>query len=97
MCSSDLRGVRRFIKILNEKLKLPVVSFVDGDPYGFYIYSVLKYGSIELAHLSERYAVPDAKYVGMTMDDIDTYGLQNVTEKLKDVDIKRIRDRKSVV
>ncbi len=86
------RGVRRFIKILSEKLKLPVITFVDGDPYGFYIYSVLKYGSIELAHLSERYAVPNSKYVGMTMDDIDEYGLQNVTEKLKDVDKKRIRE-----
>lgn len=86
------RGVRRFIKILNERLKLPVITFVDGDPYGFYIYSVLKYGSIELAHLSERYAVPNCKYVGMTMDDIDEYGLQNVTEKLKDVDIKRIKE-----
>ncbi len=86
------RGVRRFIKILSEKLKLPVIAFVDGDPYGFYIYSVLKYGSIELAHLSDRYAVPDTKYVGMTMDDIDEYSLQNVTEKLKDVDIKRINE-----
>ena len=86
------RGVRRFVKIMSDKLKLPVITFVDGDPYGFYIYSVLKYGSIQLAHLSKRYAVPDAKYVGMTMDDIDTYGLQNVTEKLKDVDRKRIHE-----
>ncbi len=86
------RGVRRFIKILNQKLKLPVIAFVDGDPYGFYIYSVLKYGSIELAHLSDRYAVPNCSYVGMTMDDIDEYGLKNVTEKLKDVDVKRINE-----
>lgn len=86
------RGVRRFIKILSDKLKLPVIAFVDGDPYGFYIYSVLKYGSIELAHLSDRYAVPNSKYVGMTMDDIEAYGLQNVTERLKEVDKKRIRE-----
>ncbi|HIK02060.1 TPA: DNA topoisomerase IV subunit A [archaeon] len=86
------RGVRRFIKLLNEKLKLPVIAFVDGDPYGFYIYSVLKYGSIELAHLSERYAVPNTRYVGMTMDDIETYELQNVTEQLKEVDKKRIKE-----
>jgi DNA topoisomerase-6 subunit A len=86
------RGVRRFIKIMSDKLKLPVVAFVDGDPYGFYIYSVLKYGSMELAHLSDRYAVPNSKYVGMTMDDIETYELQNVTEKLKEVDKKRIRE-----
>ncbi|MFH1424984.1 MAG: DNA topoisomerase IV subunit A [archaeon] len=86
------RGVRRFVKILSERLKLPVITFVDGDPYGFYIYSVLKYGSIQLAHLSRRYAIPDAKYVGMTMDDIDTYELGNVTERLKEIDKKRIRE-----
>ncbi|MFO7872628.1 MAG: DNA topoisomerase IV subunit A [Candidatus Undinarchaeales archaeon] len=86
------RGVRRFTKILSDELDLPVVAFVDGDPYGFYIYSVLKYGSIELAHLSERYAVPKSKYVGMTMDDIEKYELENVTEKLKDTDKKRIRE-----
>ncbi len=86
------RGVRRFTKILQERLKIPVIAFVDGDPYGFYIYSVLKYGSIQLAHLSDRYAVPNSVYVGMTMDDIETYGLQKVTEKLKQVDIKRINE-----
>jgi DNA topoisomerase-6 subunit A len=52
----------------------------------------MKYGSIELAHLSDRYAVPNSKYVGMTMDDIETYDLKNVTEKLKEVDKKRIRE-----
>ncbi|MCD6230143.1 MAG: DNA topoisomerase IV subunit A [Candidatus Diapherotrites archaeon] len=86
------RGVRRFLKILYERLKLPVITFVDGDPYGFYIYSVLKYGSINLAHLSDKYAVPTAKYVGMTMDDIETYNLKNVTEKLKDIDRNRINE-----
>ncbi len=86
------RGVRRFTKILSDELDLPVVAFVDGDPYGFYIYSVLKYGSIELAHLSERYAVPKSKYVGMTMGDIEKYELENVTEKLKDTDKKRIKE-----
>jgi len=84
------RGVRRFIKRMQEIMKLPVIAFVDGDPYGFYIYSVLKYGSIQLAHLSDRYAVPDSKYVGMTMEDIDSYNLENVTERLKDVDKKRL-------
>jgi DNA topoisomerase-6 subunit A len=86
------RGVRRFIKRMHDELKLPVVAFIDGDPWGFYIYSVLKYGSIQLAHLSDRYAIPDAKYVGMTMDDIEDYGLEKVTERLKDIDKKKIRE-----
>lgn len=86
------RGVRRFVKRMHDELKLPVVAFIDGDPWGFYIYSVLKYGSIQLAHLSDRYAIPDAKYVGMTMDDIDDYGLQKVTEKLKEIDRRKLKE-----
>ena len=41
---------------------------------------------MNLAYLSKRLGVPDSKFIGMTMDDIDEYELQKVTEKLKDVD-----------
>lgn len=76
------RGVRRFVKKLKDETGLPVIVFVDGDPYGFYIHSVIKHGSMSIAHINDRYAIPEAKYIGMTMDDIDNYGLQNVTENL---------------
>ena len=85
-------AVRRFIKVIQDQTNLPVYAFNDGDPYGFYIYVVLKYGSIEVAHLADRLAIPNSKFIGMTMDDIDTYKLGNVTEKLKDIDKKRIQD-----
>src|SRR3989344_790009 len=48
----------------------------DGDIYGAYIYSVIKYGSIALAHASERLTIPGVKYVGITMDDIEKYDLK---------------------
>ncbi len=76
------RGVRRFVNRLQKETGLPVIVFVDGDPYGFYIHSVIKHGSMQLAHINKRYAIPEAKYIGMTMDDIDRYDLQNVTENL---------------
>ncbi len=76
------RGVRRFVKKLSEETKLPVIVFVDGDPYGFYIHSVIKHGSMAIAHINDRYSIPRAKYIGMTMDDIDKYELHNVTEHL---------------
>ncbi len=41
------------------ELKLPVYVLVDNDPWGFYIYSVVKQGSINLAYESMRMAVPD--------------------------------------
>ncbi len=84
------RGIRRLVNRLHTEKKLPVYVFTDGDPYGWYIYSTLKQGSMNLAFLSRRLGVPDAKFIGMTMDDIDEYGLQKVTEKLKDMDKKRI-------
>jgi DNA topoisomerase VI subunit A len=86
------RGVRRLIHRLSEDLSLPVIVFTDGDPYGYYIYSVIKMGSINLAYLSSRLGTPKAKFVGMTMTDISKYGLEKVTENLKELDVKRIKE-----
>src|SRR3989338_3067571 len=47
------RGIRRLLQRLSQEFKLPVYVLADFDPWGFYIYSVLKYGSINLAHMSE--------------------------------------------
>lgn len=86
------RGCRRLVNRLNRELKLPVIMFTDGDPWGYYIYSVIKAGSMALAHESQRLGTPDAKFVGMTITDVEEYGLEKVTEKLKDVDKKRIEE-----
>jgi len=77
------RGARRLINIMHNRLDLPVYVFTDGDPWGYYIYSVLKSGSMSLAFQSDRLATPSAKLIGMTMEDIDEYGLEHVTEDLK--------------
>ena len=77
------RGARRLINIMHNELDLPVYVFTDGDPWGYYIYSVLKSGSMSLAFQSDRLATPDAKLIGMTMEDIEEYGLEHVTEDLK--------------
>jgi len=86
------RGIRRLVHRINTELKLPVIVFTDGDPWGYYIYSVLKAGSMALAHESRRLGTPNVQFVGMTMTDIKEYGLEKVTEKLKDVDKKRISE-----
>src|SRR5688572_13119475 len=46
------RGVRRILHRLHNELKLPVYCLLDNDPWGYYIYSVIKQGSINLAHES---------------------------------------------
>ena len=44
------RGVRRMLYRLHNELKLPVYCLLDNDPWGYYIYSVIKQGSINLAY-----------------------------------------------
>ncbi len=86
------RGTRRLIHRVHKELELPVYVFTDGDPYGWYIYSVIKQGSMALAAHSEYMSVPDAQYIGMTLDDVKTYKLESVTERMKDADIKRAKE-----
>jgi DNA topoisomerase-6 subunit A len=86
------RGVRRLLHRMNKELKLPVLVLVDNDPWGFYIYSVVKQGSINLAYESMRMAVPQARFVGLSSFDKDKFKLPgNVTIKLTDDDAKRAR------
>ncbi|NQV91155.1 DNA topoisomerase IV subunit A [Candidatus Woesearchaeota archaeon] len=85
------RACRRFIRKLADANDLPVYVFCDGDFYGYFnIYRTLKVGSGNAAHINEFFCVPQAKYIGITPDDITDYKLP--THPLKDVDIKRARD-----
>ena len=86
------RGVRRLVRRMNEELKLPVYVMVDNDPWGFYIYSVIKQGSINLAYESLRMAVPQARFIGLSSFDRDRFSLpNNVTIKLDDTDVNRAK------
>ena len=85
------RACRRFIRRLADDKDLPVYVFVDGDPYGYSnIYRTLKVGSGNAAHLNEFFCVPQARFLGVTPYDIETYDLP--THPLKDVDVKRAKD-----
>lgn len=84
------RGIRRLLQRMAQEHKLPIYVLADFDPWGFYIYSVLKYGSINLAHMSESMTLNTARFLGITADDIENYGLQKLFIALKDVDLKRI-------
>jgi DNA topoisomerase-6 subunit A len=86
------RGVRRLVRRLNDELGLPVYVLVDNDPWGLYIYSVLKQGSINLAYESMRMAVPTARFVGLSSFDKLTFKLpSNVAIKMNDQDNSRAR------
>ncbi|PIE24645.1 MAG: DNA topoisomerase VI [Planctomycetota bacterium] len=89
------RACRRFMRRLSEMKKLPVYAFVDCDPYGIAnIYRSLKVGSGNAAHINQFFCVPEAKFLGVTPQDIIDYNLQEYdgVHPLKEVDIKRCKD-----
>jgi len=87
------RGVRRLVWRMHNELGLPVYVLVDNDPWGYYIYSVVKQGSINLAFESERMAIPDARFIGMSAYDAEQFNIPStVTIKLNDNDVRRAKE-----
>jgi DNA topoisomerase-6 subunit A len=86
------RGVRRLLHRMHNELKLPIYCLLDNDPWGYYIYSVIKQGSINLAYESQRMAIPDAKFVGLRSKDFAECKLSDsVKILLSDTDRKRAK------
>jgi len=85
------RGIRRLLQRLSEEKDLPIYVLVDNDPWGWYIYSVIRYGSIALAHASERLTIPGVKFLGVSCDDIIKYDLKKHLIKFNEQDIKRLK------
>jgi len=91
MAGVPTRATRRFVRRLADQCKLPVYAFVDCDPYGISnIYRTLKVGSGNAAHINRFFCVPQARFLGVTPQDIVQYELP--THPLKEVDVKRARD-----
>jgi DNA topoisomerase-6 subunit A len=86
------RGVRRMLHRLHHELGLPIYCLLDNDPWGYYIYSVIKQGSINLAYESGRMAIPDVKFLGLRSRDYAQCELSpSVKISLNDQDIKRAK------
>lgn len=90
------RAERRLVQRLNMEEKLPVYALMDADPWGMYIYSVIKQGSISLSYSEEKLATPETKYIGLTTADVETYKIpKEVTIKLNQLDVKRLNEMAS--
>lgn len=86
------RGVRRLLHRLHYEMGLPIYCLLDNDPWGYYIYSVIKQGSINLAFESQRMAIPEAKYLGMRSIDFERCKLDSgIPIVLNDNDRKRAK------
>ncbi len=83
------RATRRFIRRLNQELKLPVYIFTDADPWGVHIANVLIYGSALAAHVKEL-TTPDAYWTGLWATDITKYKLPAM--RFNEEDTRRIAE-----
>jgi DNA topoisomerase-6 subunit A len=87
------RGCRRLLQRFNQELKLPIICLLDCDPWGHYIYSVIKQGSISLAFESSRLAIPEAKFLGIRAKDYQECSLSDAVKiELKPNDTKRAEE-----
>ncbi len=86
------RGTRRLIRKLAD-MGLPIYVFTDSDAWGWYIYWTIKTGSINLAYIGGEVATPEARFIGVTMSDLDKYAFLNkLTIKASEVDLKRAQE-----
>ena len=86
------RGTRRLIRKLADR-GLPIYVFTDCDAWGWYIYWTLKTGSMNLAYLGKEFSIPNSRFIGVTMSDIEKYDfLKKLTINAKELDIKRARE-----
>jgi DNA topoisomerase-6 subunit A len=86
------RGTRRLIRKFAD-MGLPVYVFNDGDAWGWYIYWTIKTGSMNLAYIGPEIATPEARFIGVTMSDVERYDfLKKMTMKATEVDLKRAQE-----
>ncbi len=86
-------ATRLFIKKMYQELKIPILGFLDADPYGLDILRVYSIGSKALSFESVELAVPDIRWLGLLPSDIEEYQIpKSVLIKMTDNDIKRADD-----
>ncbi|KAL2927806.1 Meiotic recombination protein SPO11-1, partial [Bienertia sinuspersici] len=66
---------RRFLRLLCEKLCIPVYCLVDSDPYGFDILATYRFGSLEMAYDAKFLRVPNICWIGAFTSDSVEYAL----------------------
>jgi meiotic recombination protein SPO11 len=86
-------ATRMFIKRLYQELQIPVLGFLDADPYGLDILRVYSIGSKALSFESIELAVPDIRWLGLLPSDIEEYRIpKSVLIRMTENDIKRADD-----
>jgi len=68
-------ATRMFLRRVRNELRIPVLAFVDADPYGLKILSVYMSGSKAMSYDSASLTTPDVKWLGLRPSDFDAFDL----------------------
>ncbi|KAL9262898.1 Meiotic recombination protein SPO11-1-like protein [Drosera capensis] len=68
-------STRRFLRVLVEKLNIPVYCLVDCDPYGFDILTTYRFGSMQMAYDAKYLRLPEICWLGAFISDSEKYSL----------------------
>ncbi|XP_032666985.1 meiotic recombination protein SPO11 [Odontomachus brunneus] len=82
-------ATRMFVKLLSDKMDLPVYIVVDADPFGVDIMLIYRFGSTALCKENEYLACPKARWLGIFPSELLTLGAR--TTPLTEADIAKLR------
>ncbi|TFK44213.1 Spo11/DNA topoisomerase VI subunit A [Crucibulum laeve] len=66
---------RQVAAILNISTAIPIMAFVDADPYGLDILSIYKYGSRAMQHESSKLTAKRVKWLGLWASEVESFGI----------------------
>lgn len=86
-------ATRLFVKKIREELDLPILGFMDADPYGLDILRVYTIGSKAKSLETYELAVTDIRWLGLLPSDLEKYNIPNSARiNMTKEDIKRAED-----
>ncbi|XP_018049212.1 PREDICTED: meiotic recombination protein W68 [Atta colombica] len=82
-------ATRMFVKILSEKMELPIYIVVDADPFGIDIMLIYRFGSSTLCKENESLACPNARWLGIHPSELIPIGAKTIP--LTEADLIKLR------
>ncbi|XP_043502307.1 meiotic recombination protein SPO11 [Polistes fuscatus] len=86
-------ATRMLIKLLSEKVNLPIYIVVDADPFGVDIMCVYRFGSSSLSKKNDSLACPAIRWLGVHPSELGVLGVK--TSPLSERDLSKLASIKS--
>ncbi|XP_046816518.1 meiotic recombination protein SPO11 [Vespa crabro] len=78
-------GTRMLIKLLSEKLNIPIYIIVDADPFGMDIMCVYRFGSSTLSKENDSLACPKVRWLGIHPSELSVLGVKTISLSERDL------------